>query len=267
MVRDLSKEKSVLWIAATGFFVVFILFGTQLFSTIVFTERGGFTRLVEVGNPYHYSVQQASAQEEAVLDENTAEVNQPPTEESLLSSSSPPSRGAVQFVPPSQEQEAVEEEEQLQSQPLTPTDRNVTSDVSSEQDAETIIICGWVFNDMNQNRKRDTGERGIEGATVTLEPASRGASIDTGSFKTKTYGDYCISGGRSATEVMPVSFFVTVTPPERQFTLSTPGNVQTPVVFTPTTELVVTVSFDESDVLSKVVNFGFRQVEVWSPEV
>jgi hypothetical protein len=39
------------------------------------------------------------------------------------------------------------------------------------------------------------------------------------------------------------------------------------VVFTPTTELVVTVSFDESDVLSKEVNFGFRQVEVWSPEV
>jgi hypothetical protein len=267
MVRDLSKEKSVLWIAATGFFVVFTLFGTQLFSTIVFTERGGFTRLVEVGNPYHYLVQQASAQEEGVLDENTTEVNQPPTEESLLSSSSsPPSRGAVQFVPPSQEQEAVEEE-QLQSQPPTPTDRNVTSDVSSEQDAETIIICGWVFNDMNQNRKRDTGERGIEGATVTLQPASRGASIDTGSFKTKTYGDYCISGGRSPTEDMPVSFFVTVTPPERQFTPSTPGNVQTPVVFTPTTELVVTVGFDESDVLSKEVNFGFRQVEVWSPEV
>lgn len=266
MVSDLSKEKSVLWIAATGFFVVFPLFGTQLFSMIVFTERGGFTRLVEVGNPYHHLVQQASAQEEGVLDEDTAEANQPPTEESLLSSSSPPSRGAVQFVPPSQEQEAVEEE-QLQSQPSTPTDRNVTSDVSSEQDAETIIICGWVFNDMNQNRKRDTGERGIEGATVTLEPASRGASIDTASFKTKTYGDYCISGGRSPTEDMPVSFFVTVTPPERQFTPSTPGNVQTPVVFTPTTELVVTVSFDESDVLSKEVNFGFRQVEVWSPEV
>jgi hypothetical protein len=266
MVSDLSKEKSVLWIAATGFFVVFPLFGTQLISTIVFTERGGFTRLVEVGNPYHYLVQQASAQEEGVLDEDTAEANQPPTEESLLSSSSPPSRGAVQFVPPSQELEAVEEE-RLQSQPSTPTDRNVTSDVSSEQDAETIIICGWVFNDMNQNRKRDTGERGIEGATVTLEPASRGASIDTASFKTKTYGDYCISGGRSPKEDTPVSFFVTVTPPERQFTPSTPGNIQTPVVFTPTTELVVTVSFDESDVLSKEVNFGFRQVEVWSPEV
>ena len=131
MVRDLSKEKSVLWIVATGFFVVFTLFGTQLFSTIVFTERGGFTRLVEVGNPYHYLVQQASAQEEGVLDEDTAEVNQPPTEESLLSSSSSSSRGALQFVPPSQEQEAVEEE-QLQSQPPTPTDRTATSDVSSE---------------------------------------------------------------------------------------------------------------------------------------
>jgi hypothetical protein len=263
------KEKSVLWIAATGIFVVFTLFGTQLFSTIIFTERGGFTQLVEVGNPYHYLVQQASAQEEGVLDEDTAEFNQPPTEESLLSSSSssPPSKEAVQFVPPLQGQEAAVEEEQLQSQPPTPTDRTTTSDVSSEQDVETIIICGWVFNDMNQNRKRDIGERGIEGATVTLEPASIGASIDTGSFKTKTYGDYCISGGGTPTEDMPVSFFVTVSPPERQFTLSTPGNLQAPVVFTPTTELVVTVSFDESDVLSKEVNFGFRQVEVWSPEV
>ena len=262
------KERSVWGIAVTGFFVVFTLLGAPLFSMIVFTERGGFTQLVEVGNPYHYLVQQASAQEEGALDEETAaEVNQPPTEESSpSSSSSPPSTEAAQFVPPSQEQEAVEDE-QLQSQPPTPTDRTATSDVSSEQDAESIIICGWVFNDMNQNRKRDTGERGIEGATVTLEPASRGASIDTGSFKTKAYGDYCVSGGRTTTEDMPVSFFVTVTPPERQFTPSTPGDVQTPVVFTPTTELVVTVSFDESDVLSKEVNFGFRQVEVWSPEV
>jgi hypothetical protein len=262
------KERSVLWIAVSGFFVVFTLLGAPLFSMIVFTERGEFRRFVEVGSPYHYLVQQASAQEEGALDEETAAgVNQPPTEES--SSSSPLSTRAAQSIPPSQEQEAIEEEEeeQLQSQPPTSTDRTATSDVSSEQDAETIIICGWVFNDMNQNRKRDTGERGIEGATVTLEPASIGASIDTGSFKTKTYGDYCVSGGRTTTEDMPVSFFVTVTPPERQFTPSTPGDIQTPVVFMPTTELVVTVSFDESDILSKEVNFGFRQAEVLSPEV
>jgi hypothetical protein len=266
----LLKERSVRWIAATGLFVVFTLLGAPLFSMIVFTERGGFTWLVEVGNPYHYLVQQASAQEEGALDEETAEgVNQSSTEESSpsSSSSSPPSTGAAQFIPPSQEQEAIEEEEQLQSQPPTPTDRIATSDISSEQDAETIIICGWVFNDMNQNGKRDTGERGIEGATVTLEPASSGASIDTGSFKTKTYGDYCVSGGGTTMEDMPVSFFVTVTSPERQFTPSAPGDIQTPVVFTPTTELVVTVSFDESDILSKEVNFGFRQVEVRSPEV
>jgi hypothetical protein len=155
---------------------------------IVFTERGEFTRLVEVGNPYHYLVQQASAQEEGVLDEDTTVVNQPPSEESSPSSSSPQSTGAVQFVPLSQEQEVVVVvvEEELQSQQPTSTDRTATSDVSSEQDVETIIICGWVFNDVNQNRKRDTGERGIEGATVTLEPASRGSSIETGSFKTKT---------------------------------------------------------------------------------
>jgi hypothetical protein len=214
-------------------------------------------------------VQQASAQEEGVLDEDTTVVIQRPSEESSPSSSSPQRTGAVQFVPLSQEQEEVEEEEEeeLQSQQPTSTDRTATSDVSSEQDAETIIICGWVFNDVNQNRKRDTGERGIEGTTVTLEPASRGSSIETGSFKTKTYGDYCVSGGGTPTEDIPVSFFVTVTPPGRQFSPSTPGNVQTPVVFTPTTELVVTVSFDESDVLSKEVNFGFRQVEVRSPEV
>jgi hypothetical protein len=184
----LLKEKTVLCVAATVFLVVFTLFSSQLFSMIVFTERGEFTRLVEVGNPYHYLVQQASAQEEGVLDEDTTVVNQPPSEESSPSSSSPQSTGAVQFVPLSQEQEVVVVvvEEELQSQQPTSTDRTATSDVSSEQDVETIIICGWVFNDVNQNRKRDTGERGIEGATVTLEPASRGSSIETGSFKTKT---------------------------------------------------------------------------------
>jgi hypothetical protein len=257
--------------AATGLFVVFTLFSAQLFSMITFTGGGGFTQLVDGDNSYYYYLmQQASAQEEeeVINEDANGEVNQSSTEESLPPSSSPPSTGATSFVPSSQEQEAVQEEQQqAQQQPPTPTNQTTPTADASAQDVQTVLICGWVFNDINQNRKRDAGELGIEGATVTLEPASRGASIASGSFKTGMYGNYCVSGGRTHIEDMPASFFVMVTPPQMQSIPFTPGEVQKPVVFTATTELVVTVSFNESDVLSKEVNFGFRQVEVALPEV
>jgi hypothetical protein len=236
---------------------------------IAFTG-GGFTQMVD-GDKSYYLMQQASAQEGEVIDEEpTAEVDQPPIEEPPLS---PPSTGATPFVSLSQEQEAVPEEQQ---QPPTPTNQTTTANPSA-QAAETVLICGWVFNDINQNRKRDEGERGIEGATVTLEPASRGASIATASFKTEEHGSYCVSGGGIDIEDMPISFFVMVTPPQIQFTPFTPGEVevggvppsitiQKPVVFTATTELVVAITFNESDGLEEV-NFGFRQVEVPLPGV
>src|SRR5215211_1745486 len=177
--KYLLKEKRFLLIGGTGLFVVFTLFTSPLFSMIPFTR--GLRQLVDDDddNPY-YLMQQASAQQEneGVTDEEantTAEVDE---SRSTDESTPVPCEETTAGCPP--------------SSPLPPPS-SPTVEPTPQANATALpgenVTAVPQTNQTNQNGQYDVGEPGIEGFTVTLEPASRGAGIITGWDRDKTDKD------------------------------------------------------------------------------
>jgi hypothetical protein len=128
--------------------------------------------------------------------------------------------------------------------------------------------CGRVFNDINQNGKKDFGsEPGIQGFTVRLAPASDEAFLEHDiSTSGSVMGSFCVSGYRDHIMGKDVSFKVTAIPPEVRLPDVEPpseeADIVEPLDFEATTQQPVTVTFKKDDISipEQQILFGFRQV-------